>query len=69
MGHQYAQGCMASSPQPAVTPTGIRDGDPAALAALDRPLPTTRPPLYGDGHAGDRVVEALLTLDTGRKGV
>ena len=25
---------MASSPQPAVTPTGIRDGDPAALAAL-----------------------------------
>ena len=41
----------------------------AALAALDRPLPPTRPPLYGDGHAGDRVVEALLTLDTGRKGV
>ena len=31
----------------------------AALSALSRPLPPTRPPLYGDGHAGDRVVAAL----------
>jgi len=32
----------------------------AALAALDRPVPTERPPLYGDGQAGGRVVAALL---------
>jgi UDP-GlcNAc3NAcA epimerase len=31
----------------------------AAVAALDRPLPAERPPLYGDGRAGERVVEAL----------
>jgi UDP-GlcNAc3NAcA epimerase len=31
----------------------------AAVAALDRPLPADRPPLYGDGRAGERVVEAL----------
>ncbi len=31
----------------------------AALAALDRPLPEVRPPLYGDGRASERVVEAL----------
>jgi UDP-N-acetylglucosamine 2-epimerase (non-hydrolysing)/UDP-GlcNAc3NAcA epimerase len=31
----------------------------AARAALDRPPPTERPRLYGDGHAGERVVEAL----------
>jgi UDP-GlcNAc3NAcA epimerase len=31
----------------------------AAVAALERPLPTERPPLYGDGRAGERVVEAL----------
>jgi UDP-GlcNAc3NAcA epimerase len=36
------------------------DLDPdAALAALERPLPVERPPLYGDGRAGERVVEAL----------
>ncbi len=31
----------------------------AARAALDRPLPAERPPLYGDGQAGARVVDAL----------
>jgi UDP-N-acetylglucosamine 2-epimerase (non-hydrolysing)/UDP-GlcNAc3NAcA epimerase len=31
----------------------------AAVAALDRPLPAERPPLYGDGRAGERVVAAL----------
>jgi UDP-N-acetylglucosamine 2-epimerase (non-hydrolysing)/UDP-GlcNAc3NAcA epimerase len=31
----------------------------AAVAALERPLPAERPPLYGDGRAGERVVEAL----------
>ena len=34
----------------------------AALAALDRPRPEQRPPLYGDGHAGARVVAALREL-------
>ena len=34
----------------------------AALAALERPLPEARPPLYGDGRAGERVVEALLRM-------
>jgi UDP-N-acetylglucosamine 2-epimerase (non-hydrolysing)/UDP-GlcNAc3NAcA epimerase len=34
----------------------------AALAALDRPPPATRPDLYGDGEAGGRVVDALLGL-------
>ncbi len=33
----------------------------AALAALDRPAPADRPQLYGDGQAGGRVVDALLT--------
>ena len=33
-----------------------------ALAELERPLPTERPELYGDGHAGERVVTELLTL-------
>jgi UDP-GlcNAc3NAcA epimerase len=32
----------------------------AAVAALDRPLPEERPPVYGDGRAGERVVEALV---------
>ncbi|MDQ3630656.1 MAG: UDP-N-acetylglucosamine 2-epimerase (non-hydrolyzing) [Actinomycetota bacterium] len=32
-----------------------------ALAALERPVPAERPELYGDGQAGGRVVEALLT--------
>jgi UDP-N-acetylglucosamine 2-epimerase (non-hydrolysing)/UDP-GlcNAc3NAcA epimerase len=31
----------------------------AALQALAREPPMSRPPLYGDGHAGDRVVAAL----------
>jgi UDP-GlcNAc3NAcA epimerase len=34
----------------------------AAAAALERPLPAERPPLYGDGRAGERVVQALLAL-------
>lgn len=32
----------------------------AAREALSAPLPAERPPLYGDGHAGERVVDALL---------
>ena len=36
----------------------------AALAALARVPPTDRPPLYGDGHAGERVTSAL-TLHLG----
>jgi UDP-N-acetylglucosamine 2-epimerase (non-hydrolysing)/UDP-GlcNAc3NAcA epimerase len=31
----------------------------AAVAALRRPPPAERPPLYGDGRAGERVVAAL----------
>jgi UDP-GlcNAc3NAcA epimerase len=31
----------------------------AALAALERELPAERPQLYGDGHAGERVLSAL----------
>jgi UDP-N-acetylglucosamine 2-epimerase (non-hydrolysing)/UDP-GlcNAc3NAcA epimerase len=31
----------------------------AALAALERRPPAERPPLYGDGRAGERVVAAL----------
>jgi UDP-GlcNAc3NAcA epimerase len=34
----------------------------AALNALQREPPATRPPLYGDGHAGQRVVDALARL-------
>jgi UDP-N-acetylglucosamine 2-epimerase (non-hydrolysing)/UDP-GlcNAc3NAcA epimerase len=34
----------------------------AAVAALGRPLPTERPPLYGDGRAGERVVEAIARM-------
>lgn len=34
----------------------------AALAALQRPAPQLRPELYGDGHAGERVVAALTML-------
>ncbi len=34
----------------------------AARAALERPLPSTHPALYGDGRAGARVVEALLRM-------
>jgi UDP-N-acetylglucosamine 2-epimerase (non-hydrolysing)/UDP-GlcNAc3NAcA epimerase len=32
----------------------------AALAALERPAPSSRPALYGDGRAGERVVAALV---------
>ena len=38
------------------------DDDPAALVAAvtaARPLPATRPRLYGDGHAAERIAEAL----------
>ncbi len=34
----------------------------AACAALERPHPAERPQLYGDGHAGERVVAALRAL-------
>jgi UDP-GlcNAc3NAcA epimerase len=34
----------------------------AAVAALDRPRPATAPDVYGDGHAGERVVDALRLL-------
>jgi UDP-N-acetylglucosamine 2-epimerase len=34
----------------------------AALAALERDPPSERPELYGDGHAGERVVAALTLL-------
>jgi UDP-N-acetylglucosamine 2-epimerase (non-hydrolysing)/UDP-GlcNAc3NAcA epimerase len=34
----------------------------AAVAALEREPPDSRPPLYGDGRAGERVVEALLRM-------
>ena len=34
----------------------------AAQAALGRPPPAERPPLYGDGRAGERVVDALLSV-------
>jgi UDP-N-acetylglucosamine 2-epimerase (non-hydrolysing)/UDP-GlcNAc3NAcA epimerase len=33
----------------------------AALAALAAPAPDEHPPLYGDGHAAERVVEALAS--------
>ncbi|HTQ68724.1 MAG TPA: UDP-N-acetylglucosamine 2-epimerase (non-hydrolyzing) [Solirubrobacteraceae bacterium] len=32
----------------------------AALAALERRPPDERPPLYGDGHAAERCVEAIV---------
>lgn len=34
----------------------------AALAALEAPPPAERPALYGDGRAGERVVDALIRL-------
>ena len=34
----------------------------AALAALERTPPLERPPLYGDGRAGERVVDALRRM-------
>jgi UDP-N-acetylglucosamine 2-epimerase (non-hydrolysing)/UDP-GlcNAc3NAcA epimerase len=35
----------------------------AALAALAKARPGTHPELYGDGHAGDRVVAAIARVD------
>lgn len=35
----------------------------AARAALDRPVPDARPPLYGDGKAGERVAQRLAAID------
>ena len=32
------------------------------LAALERERPAAAPPVYGDGHAGERVVQALASL-------
>jgi UDP-GlcNAc3NAcA epimerase len=34
----------------------------AAVAALDRDRPSERPPLYGDGHAAERCVQAISAL-------
>jgi UDP-GlcNAc3NAcA epimerase len=34
----------------------------AALAAVERPLPAERPPLYGDGRAGERVAAAVTGM-------
>jgi len=34
----------------------------AARAALGRDIPQERPPLYGDGNAGERVVEAITAF-------
>ncbi|MEI7624679.1 MAG: UDP-N-acetylglucosamine 2-epimerase (non-hydrolyzing) [Actinomycetota bacterium] len=34
----------------------------AALAALERPLPSEHPELYGDGHAAVRVVSAISSI-------
>jgi UDP-GlcNAc3NAcA epimerase len=34
----------------------------AAVAALDREPPADRPQLYGDGHAGERCVQAISAL-------
>ena len=41
----------------------------AALDALERPRPAARPPLYGDGRAGERVVAALARMSGMRLGV
>ncbi len=38
----------------------------AALAALAAPPPAERPELYGDGHAGERVVSALIAAGGAR---
>jgi UDP-GlcNAc3NAcA epimerase len=34
----------------------------ATLGALERPVPTQRPELYGDGHAAERCVAAITAL-------
>jgi UDP-GlcNAc3NAcA epimerase len=39
---------------------------PVALAALDRKPPAERPPLYGDGHAAERCVQAIGALEERR---
>jgi UDP-N-acetylglucosamine 2-epimerase (non-hydrolysing)/UDP-GlcNAc3NAcA epimerase len=36
---------------------------PVALAAVNRRPPPERPPLYGDGHAAERCVEAIGGLE------
>jgi UDP-GlcNAc3NAcA epimerase len=38
----------------------------AARTALERRPPEEHPPLYGDGRAGERVVEALRRMAAGR---
>ena len=38
-----------------------------ALSALSRSLPAQRPPLYGDGQAAHRIVDALALLDSGSR--
>jgi UDP-N-acetylglucosamine 2-epimerase len=40
------------------------DDDPEriAAAATDSRMPEHLPPLYGDGHASERIAEALYTL-------
>ena len=35
---------------------------PRVIAALERETPSLAPPVYGDGHAGQRVVQALAGL-------
>jgi len=40
----------------------------AALAALERQVPAERPPLYGDGHAAERCVEAIGSLGAAKDG-
>ena len=40
-------------------------GEPVSLRSVDHartPLPDDRPPLYGDGHASERIAESLYTL-------
>ncbi|HMD51479.1 MAG TPA: UDP-N-acetylglucosamine 2-epimerase (non-hydrolyzing) [Solirubrobacteraceae bacterium] len=45
----------------------LADLDPRlALEALGRQPPARREPLYGDGHAAERCVEAIGSLHTGR---
>ncbi len=37
----------------------------SALAALERPIPQNRPPLYGDGKAAERCVAAIGAMGAG----
>jgi UDP-GlcNAc3NAcA epimerase len=41
----------------------------AALQALRREPPAEHPPLYGDGHAAERCVQAITALDEARSAV